>query len=542
MLRFVKLTLIVFALFKIANSSSFWSFPNPAELNGTGAPLMVSGIPSGTYEIWINISTFSQFPVYNFHMINYVINKPDISHCIAVWNLLREDGASAGPGTYRATITLKNKNTGANITMTWTIAVSSNPASYLPATTVTDQYGDKIYWFPAKNRTAKKAIIYFKGWDPLNTGDGWNLCYDRYPLISANDPSAEMNTGWDIFFVKWADAGISLNTNVLHAIQAVNLINSTYGPFPNCVLIGMSMGGILGRYALAKSETDGAPLPITKFISVEGEQQGAHINLSFQGSVVSTANGSSGGVVADIGRFLGLLRPAQTYKNMLYSQGAKEMLYYHVGLVENYLHEVMQNCVFYEDQLDEIRLKASVWHDSFYGNLRKQGRCQGGYPSFCKNYAISLGTKQLEYSPEKTVNQDMGLLSSTAGYIIVSDFQDLDQGSFVSLQDNPNYTALNGYGSYLNFVRLESVFDLQRISYAKSQGKIVKELNETEILQHSRFDKIYVRPNGLRQDHTASWDDITWGFIRDALNDQTPKSGCKTFGDMMPILNLLLND
>ena len=134
----------------------------------------------------------------------------------------------------------------------------------------------------------------------------------------------------------------------------------------------------------------------------------------------------------------------------------------------------------------------------------------------------------------------MGILNSVYEYHIVSDFQDLDQGSIVDLQDNDKYNAINGYGNFLNFVRLESVFDLQKIAYAKSCGKIIKELTDDEILGHSPFDKIYIRPNGQRQDHNTPWDDITWSFIKDAINDQTPKTGCKTFGNLTPIINLLL--
>jgi hypothetical protein len=86
----------------------------------------------------------------------------------------------------------------------------------------------------------------------------------------------------------------------------------------------------------------------------------------------------------------------------LYSEGAKEMLYYHVGLVESYLKdEVNEECVFHVSKLDEIRMNADDWHDSFFNELESLGNCQGGYPSHCKNYSVFLGINELPYSEDK---------------------------------------------------------------------------------------------------------------------------------------------
>ena len=48
------------------------------------------------------------------------------------------------------------------------------------------------------------------------------------------------------------------------------------------VAAGVSMGGVIVRYALTKAENDGAPLPFKKFISIDGPQQGAITSRSFQ--------------------------------------------------------------------------------------------------------------------------------------------------------------------------------------------------------------------------------------------------------------------
>jgi hypothetical protein len=518
----------------------------------------------GTYNATIQIYDAVGNLVREFSIKNYVITDPTqkLAQVLQTWDVLNSNNRFVGSGTYLAKLKMTNVSTGSTFSKNINLGVQANGSESWIAdygvTKIIDQFGDKIYRFPAKNQTTKKAIIYFKGWDPLNIGDGANMCFSRLPLF--NGEGSERYSGWDIYFVAWQDAGISLRINVDRMIYIVNKLNSDYGSYSQFVLIGFSMGGVLGRYALAKAETNGAPLPITKFISVEGEQQGAHINLTFQASVTHLVIQPDPPVAAKIGSFLGLLADAQIYKDMLYSASAKEMLYYHVGLVENYFDpyfcvystsypytscpapDGMEGCVFNISKLDEIRSKADDWHDSFYGELRSLGKCQGGYPSYSKNYAISLGTAQLEYSADKGPNQLMGTMNAVFKYKIFSDFQDVDQGAIVDLASNAQYTPSNGYGKYLNFVRLESAFDLQQIDFAKQNGRLVKELTQDELQKHSRFDKIYLRPNGLRQDHGTFWDDIVWSYIRDALNDNTPKGTCKIFGPIGPAVQLLLDD
>ena len=537
---FVLMTILCCILSSSSYAIGFVAYPNTPIHKGTGTAFVVTQVP-GTYNFTIKIHDKVGNLVKSYSAENFIINNSE-HHVLQTWDLLNENLRWVGQATYIVYLKMTNVNTGIKTSAQTNVFVVPGTSeiwlSEQGGTKITDQFGDKIYSFKAQNQTTKKAIIHFKGWDPLNTGDGLSECMSRMPLFKG--PASERSNGWDVYFVVWQDAGLSLRVNVDRAIHVINKLNTDYGPYDQCVLIGFSMGGILGRYALAKSETNFAPLPVTKFISVEGEQQGAHINISLQASITHLVN--SGSPAVAMGRFLGMMAEVDIYKRLLYSPASKEMLYYHCGLVENYFKSsINDECVFNTSQLEQIRSVADNWHDDFYQEIRSYGYCRGGYPSFCKNYAISMGTAEVTYTADKDKNQHMGTLNAVKKYRIYTDDQDIDQGSFVNIEDNDKYSPKNGYSKKLNFVRLESVLDLQNIDYAKVNGRMVRELTPDELSAHSRFDKIYVRPNGLRQDHQTFWDDFIWEAIHEAINDETPKGSCKPFISNNAVNDLLLD-
>ena len=60
------------------------------------------------------------------------------------------------------------------------------------------------------------------------------------------------------------------------AIKYISSINNNQ----KVVAAGISMGGVIARYALAKAENDGMPLPVSKFVIM---RQGGH-GAGFVGS------------------------------------------------------------------------------------------------------------------------------------------------------------------------------------------------------------------------------------------------------------------
>ena len=57
---------------------------------------------------------------------------------------------------------------------------------------------------------------------------------------------------------------------------------STLNSNTQMIAAGISMGGVIVRYALAKAENDGNPLPFNKFLSIDAPQQNALFDRDLQ--------------------------------------------------------------------------------------------------------------------------------------------------------------------------------------------------------------------------------------------------------------------
>ncbi|WGH75363.1 T9SS type A sorting domain-containing protein [Tenacibaculum tangerinum] len=87
---------------------------------------------------------------------------------------------------------------------------------------------------------------------------------------------------YDIVYIDWQNGTNSIqhNSEVLKNVLA--WVNSNkVGSEPN-VLLGQSMGGVIGRYTLAKMEADGIAHNVRLFVAHDAPLQGANTPLSFQ--------------------------------------------------------------------------------------------------------------------------------------------------------------------------------------------------------------------------------------------------------------------
>nr|MBA3970997.1 T9SS type A sorting domain-containing protein [Bacteroidota bacterium] len=90
-----------------------------------------------------------------------------------------------------------------------------------------------------------------------------------------------LTKGFDIYVInyKYNSQDIRNNAAIFSAgIRFVSALNSNQP----IVAAGMSMGGVINRYACAKAENDGVPLPISKFITFDAPHQGAVISSVLQ--------------------------------------------------------------------------------------------------------------------------------------------------------------------------------------------------------------------------------------------------------------------
>jgi hypothetical protein len=90
---------------------------------------------------------------------------------------------------------------------------------------------------------------------------------------------------YDIIYIDWQNGtnDIKENSKVLKSVLAwVNSKKAEAGSTQQNVLMGQSMGGLIGRYTLAKMEQDGVPHDVRLFIAHDSPMQGANTPLSTQ--------------------------------------------------------------------------------------------------------------------------------------------------------------------------------------------------------------------------------------------------------------------
>jgi hypothetical protein len=517
--------LLLFIIVTNVYPASFFIGPNPSKFEYGGTAFAIQNDP-GRYNITISIYDATQNLMFKSEINNFVISNASIKYPIEAWNYINYLYKVVAYGTYKVYVKSVNAVTGAVFETNQLFG--NKPDANYPPSIINASSGDKI--IQSKFSSSSKAIILLEGNDAMNQYSGYSL-EAKYRLIG-NIP------GYDFYIVDWKDAGLSIFTNAQNTVSIIQQLVNTY-KYSEIVLIGKSLGGVVGRLALAKAETDGLKLPVKKFISLDAPQQGVQINLTAQAAVYSVCSSCPDWLVP----FNGGLVTANNYKSaFLERPSSRETQYYHIGLAESYVRNSscildINDCALNTSNLDAIKNLTTKWHDDFYLSLKKYGNIYG-YPKDCKNYAIAYSNGKLLYS-NKTPNQYIADFSSLK-YHIYSDIYDINQGSYAY---NPavadQLVMRDGFSAKTILVPLESALDLHFMDYAKTNGVFNRDLTYEELSLKSPFDKIYIKEN--RVDHMTAMDGELLSFITDAINDNTPKQNKILPPDFLPIILSILN-
>ncbi len=254
-----------------------------------------------------------------------------------------------------------------------------------------------------------KTILYLSGFDLLDFIPALN----RTPAqiyserLAPEKIIALRNLGYNFMVVDWNQSTIDMRFNALYLVNLLDYLKQQMAPgdFEQFVIMGESMGGIIGRYALAYMEdsryeaknTDlffsDANDPNNKFylgthpeifklssswhpagnhntrllITIDSPHQGANLPISIQLAYRHVMNA--------FGNYIGAAIKAATtaFNLMLDSQAAQQMLIYHIDTQAGSGYKTYQR---HEDNL------------SFYGQLQDQ---LGGYPQYAKVVLMSSG-------------------------------------------------------------------------------------------------------------------------------------------------------
>ena len=193
------------------------------------------------------------------------------------------------------------------------------------------------------------------GWETFVSGGATNSNYDfleNAPLLL----SELRNLGKDIILIDFADGAGNILANAELVKHAIRLCNEYKEGSESNVLVGTSMGGVLGRIALRQIEDiDSEDHCTSLFISHDSPQSGANIPLSLQAMIAQ----------------LSIFRPeAQTFLDgYLLRPAAKAML-------------VLQQ----DPELEHVS-------EGFYQYLDELG-----YPEECRNVAVINGSTRGEHN------------------------------------------------------------------------------------------------------------------------------------------------
>ncbi len=136
------------------------------------------------------------------------------------------------------------------------------------------------YVYLAPGHTAiEDPILVIEGFD-LDNSMNWDELYDLLNQEQLIETIRGM--GHDAVVLNFADAVTYIQRNAFVVVELIQQIGLMLPPERTMAVIGASMGGLVGRYALAYMETNGLPHRTRTFISFDSPQNGATIPLGIQ--------------------------------------------------------------------------------------------------------------------------------------------------------------------------------------------------------------------------------------------------------------------
>ncbi|MDM7914899.1 MAG: hypothetical protein QUU85_06485, partial [Candidatus Eisenbacteria bacterium] len=171
--------------------------------------------------------------------------------------------------------------------------------------------GDAYVYLAEGHDTITNPVVVIEGFDIDNTMH-WD---ELYALLNRQNLLETLRgEGFDAVVLDFTDAVDYIQRNAFVAEALLEQVASSLLPQETMVVVGASMGGLVGRYALAWMETHGIPHRTRTFLSFDSPQAGADVPLGIQYWLDFFANDSA---------------EAAALLAALDTPGARQMLVYH---------------------------------------------------------------------------------------------------------------------------------------------------------------------------------------------------------------------
>jgi hypothetical protein len=296
--------------------------------------------------------------------------------------------------------------------------------------------GSYSIWYSYNNSKILKPFLICEGFDPIGSVDA---AYVRNSHVGQNFCEALRIKGYDVIVLNLNNNALAIEKNADLFIALINAINAelaTNNSYHRLNVLGVSMGGLIIRYALAKMETQGLDHRVDNYISFDSPQLGANVPLGLQQMLYTYL-----GPLIDIAEWNAILEK-------LDSKGLRDkMESLSMQILGANIHDLADFTAAFE--MSACYMKENVLRSNFLTNLANVG----SFPHKCRNIAISLGTN--------TGNQGYGegtkLLGLNQTFTLVNETVNLpcNLGSYnfswTPLSINNQVNAMKGDGNGLTF-------------------------------------------------------------------------------------------
>jgi hypothetical protein len=198
-----------------------------------------------------------------------------------------------------------------------------------------------------------KPLIIVEGFDPFNQYNYTSLILDKYSLavkVNVDFPNQTFSqlleaNNYDLVFLDFANSTDDIKRNAYlleNIIYWVNQQVAANGSTQKNVVLGISMGGLVARYALRDMEVRNVNHNTRLYCSIDSPHQGANVPLGVQAAVRYLGQFS---VTVDGITLFELSPDISKAKKILNSPAAKQMLIYQMRedfVFDNSAHDTFQ--------------------------------------------------------------------------------------------------------------------------------------------------------------------------------------------------------
>ena len=218
----------------------------------------------------------------------------------------------------------KNQQVANQPDLVWEDLVAEN--QYLGEAASYDLYT----FLGAGNTQITKPLLFVEGFD---IGDSLGLD-ELYALLNQQDLAPTLLTaGFDLTIMNFNDATDYIQRNSFALVSAIERIKTERAGSEPIIIAGASMGGLIGRYALAWMEDNGMDHETSLLLSFDSPQQSANLPLGIQfwGVFFADLDASAAALISELN-----------------APGSQQMLAYHHLDEPNYGANALRATLFSE--------------------------------------------------------------------------------------------------------------------------------------------------------------------------------------------------